>query len=57
MTRMALQFSLGPEAVSCIIPGARKIEQVDENVAASSGGGFPAEIRAQIEVARKTWDR
>lgn len=57
MTRMALQFSLGPDAVSCIIPGARKIEQVEENVAASYGGGFSAEVRDQIDAVRKTWEK
>jgi aryl-alcohol dehydrogenase-like predicted oxidoreductase len=55
MTRMALQFSLGPDAVSCIIPGARKMDQVEENVAASCGGGFSGEVRAQIETVRKGW--
>lgn len=57
MTRMALQFSLGPDAVSCIIPGARKIEQVEENVAASYGGGFSVDVRAQIDQVRQTWEK
>jgi aryl-alcohol dehydrogenase-like predicted oxidoreductase len=56
MTRMALQFGLGNDAVSCIIPGARSIEQLEENVAASCGGDFSPDVRALIDGVRNTWE-
>jgi len=56
MTRMALQFGLGNDAVSCIIPGARSVEQLEENASASYGGNFSAGVRAQIDAVRDTWE-
>jgi aryl-alcohol dehydrogenase-like predicted oxidoreductase len=55
LTRMAHHFCLTPSAISAIIPGARTIEQLEENVAASNGIGLPAGARAQIEETRATW--
>ena len=55
MTRMALQFSLGHPAVSAIIPGARTVTQLEENVAASYGDDFLADVRAEIDEIRKGW--
>jgi aryl-alcohol dehydrogenase-like predicted oxidoreductase len=55
MTRMALQFSLGNSAVSAIIPGARAVEQIEENVASSYGGAFSGEVRAEIDAIREKW--
>ena len=55
MTRMAHHFSLTPSAVSAIIPGARTMVQVEENVAASNGLGLPGVVREQIEQVRRTW--
>lgn len=55
MTRMALQFSLGNPSVSAIIPGARTVEQLEENVAASYGGVFPDDVRAEIDAIREKW--
>jgi aryl-alcohol dehydrogenase-like predicted oxidoreductase len=55
MTRMALQFSLTPDAVSAIIPGARTIEQIEENVATSNGKGLPHHVRQRIYEVRKDW--
>ncbi len=49
---MALQFSLGNSAVSAIIPGARRIEQLEENVAASYGGTFSEDVRTEIDRIR-----
>ena len=57
MTRMAQHFSLSHPAVSAIIPGARTIEQLQENAAASNGGAFPEDIRLKIDAIRKTWDK
>ena len=55
MARMALHFSLQPSAISCIIPGARTLEQVRDNVAASDARGLPSDIREQIEQVRGQW--
>jgi aryl-alcohol dehydrogenase-like predicted oxidoreductase len=56
MTRMALHFALTPSAVTAIIPGARTVAQLEENVAASNGSGLPLEIREQIAAVRAAWD-
>ena len=48
LTRLAHHFSLSHPAVSCIIPGARNIKQLEENVSASNGFGLSAEIKTQI---------
>lgn len=55
MTRMALHFSLTPKAISAIIPGARTIEQLEENVSASNGQGLPLTIRQEINRIRSLW--
>jgi aryl-alcohol dehydrogenase-like predicted oxidoreductase len=55
MTRLALQFGLGNPAVSAIIPGARNIQQLEENVAASNGSAFPEDVRQKIDALRQTW--
>jgi aryl-alcohol dehydrogenase-like predicted oxidoreductase len=56
MTRMALHFALTPRAVSAIIPGARTVAQLEENVSASNGNGLPAEVAGQIAAAHAQWD-
>ena len=55
MARLAHHFSLTPPAVSAIIPGARTIAQVEENVAASNATGLSATVRAQVDAIRATW--
>jgi aryl-alcohol dehydrogenase-like predicted oxidoreductase len=55
MTRMALHYSLTPQAISAIIPGARTIAQLEENVAASNGVGLPSSVRERIEAVRARW--
>lgn len=55
MTRMAHHFSLTPPAISAIIPGARTIEQLEENVAASNGEGLPAPLIKAIEDVKAQW--
>ena len=55
MTRMALHFSLTPQAISAIIPGARTVEQLEENVAASNGIGLPDNICGKIDRVRVSW--
>jgi aryl-alcohol dehydrogenase-like predicted oxidoreductase len=49
LTRLAHHFSLSHPAVSCTIPGARSIEQLEENVAASDGVGIPNLIKRSID--------
>ena len=55
LTRMAHHFSLSQPAITCIIPGARTIAQLEENVAASNGVGLPPDVRVQIEEIRPGW--
>lgn len=55
MTRMALHFSLAPSAISAIIPGARTVAQLEENVAASNGVGLPDAVRREIGKVRASW--
>lgn len=55
MTRMAHHFSLSPTAISAIIPGARTVAQLEENVAASNGTGLPPEVCDKIDGVRSRW--
>jgi aryl-alcohol dehydrogenase-like predicted oxidoreductase len=55
MTRMAHHFSLTPPAVSTIIPGARTMGQLEENVSASNGVGLAATDLAAVERVRSSW--
>ena len=56
LTRLAHHFCLTPPAMSAIIPGARNLEQLTENVAASNGKGLPADLLTQLEQLRATWE-
>lgn len=55
MTRLALHFSLTPQAISAIIPGARTLSQLEENVAASNGQGLAPSVRADVLRIRGMW--
>jgi aryl-alcohol dehydrogenase-like predicted oxidoreductase len=55
MTRMALHWSLTPPVISTIIPGARTVEQIEENVRASTGCTISPSLRAEIERIRAGW--
>jgi len=55
MTRMAHHFCLSQPAITCIIPGARTIMQLEENVAASNGVGLPPRIREEIDRVTAAW--
>lgn len=55
MTRLAHHFSLGPQAISAIIPGARSADQLKENVAASNRVGLTDEMRQQVDAVRAEW--
>ena len=55
MPEMALRFILSNPAVSTVIPGMRKLRNVESNVAASDGEGLPADLLARLREHR--WDR
>ncbi len=52
---MALRFILNHPAVSTIIPGMRKMGNVEANIAASDAGPLPEVLRAELRAFR--WDR
>jgi len=55
MADMALRFILNNKDVSTIIPGMRKIANVETNVAASDAGALPGPVQAELRKHR--WDR
>jgi len=48
MAQWALGWILENEGVTCVIPGAKRLEQVDENAAASDLAPLPAETMAAV---------
>jgi aryl-alcohol dehydrogenase-like predicted oxidoreductase len=52
---MALRFILDNKDVSTIIPGMRKIANVEANIAASDRGPLPKALHAELREYR--WDR
>jgi aryl-alcohol dehydrogenase-like predicted oxidoreductase len=55
MPEMALRFILNHPVVSTIIPGMRKLEHVQSNMAASDRGPVPEELHNKLRDHR--WDR
>jgi aryl-alcohol dehydrogenase-like predicted oxidoreductase len=55
MAEVALRFILNQPAVSTIIPGMRKIKNVEANAGASAAGPLPAELHKELRAHR--WDR
>jgi aryl-alcohol dehydrogenase-like predicted oxidoreductase len=55
MPEMALRFILNEERVSTIIPGMRKLNHVEANIAASNAGPLPEELYAKLRGHR--WER
>lgn len=55
MAEMALRFILMNQDVSTIIPGMRKLSNVEMNIATSDGKGLSAELTAKLREHR--WDR
>jgi aryl-alcohol dehydrogenase-like predicted oxidoreductase len=55
--RLAHQFCLTPREISATIPGARTLEQLEENVAASNGHGLSQGFRAKIDRVRIQWEQ
>ena len=52
MPDMALRFILGHPAVSTIIPGMRKLKNVENNIASSDRGPLPSELQAELRSHR-----
>ena len=52
MAEMALRFILNNTDVSTIIPGMRKIRNVEANLAASDKGPLPAVLHAELQKHR-----
>ena len=55
LPQTALRFILSHPAVSTVIPGMRKLEHVESNMAAGDGQGLPAEVVERLRPHR--WDR
>ena len=55
LPEMALRFILSNPAVSTVIPGMRRPENVRANVATSDAGALPAELLVKLREHR--WDR
>jgi aryl-alcohol dehydrogenase-like predicted oxidoreductase len=55
MPDMALRFILSNPTVSTIIPGMRKIQHVEANIAASDAGRLPEDLHAELRPHR--WER
>ena len=55
MPEMALRFIISNPVVSTTIPGMRKLQHVEENLAASEKGPLPEGLRAELCAHR--WDR
>lgn len=55
MPELALRFILENPVVSTIIPGMRKVRNVEANIASSDGRRLPADLTAALRTHR--WDR
>jgi aryl-alcohol dehydrogenase-like predicted oxidoreductase len=55
MAQMAVQFILNDPRVSTIIPGMRKVANVERNVRAANQGPLPIELHSELRKHR--WDR
>ena len=55
MPEMALRFILNEERISTIIPGMRKLNHVEANIAASEIGPLSQELHGKLRLHR--WDR
>ena len=49
---MALRFILSSKAVSTIIPGMRKLKNVESNIASSDQGALPDELISELKKHR-----
>jgi myo-inositol catabolism protein IolS len=53
--QFALRYAISPGGVSAAIPGARTVEQLEQNVAASNGTGLDPMDLAQILAIQASW--
>ncbi len=51
----ALRYAISPKAVTAAIPGARNLEQLTQNVAASNGVGLSPEELTEIAAIQAQW--
>ena len=56
MARLALHYSLAPDAISALIPGARTVEQLEANVLASGSPGLSEELRGELARIQAAWN-
>ena len=56
MATMALRYALTPEGVSAAIPGARTLQQLQQNVAGSNGFGLELGVVERIGAVSKSFD-
>ncbi len=54
MSQFALRWILMADAVTCVIPGAKRPDQLDENIKAADAGPLPAQT---MENVRQVYDR
>jgi aryl-alcohol dehydrogenase-like predicted oxidoreductase len=52
MPEMALRFILNNKDVATIIPGMRKLKNVESNIAASAKGPLPPALHAELRKHR-----
>ena len=55
LPEMALRFILSHPAVSTVIPGMRRLNHVETNMAAGDGTGLPEELVARLRAHK--WNR
>jgi aryl-alcohol dehydrogenase-like predicted oxidoreductase len=55
--QLALRYAITPKAVSAAIPGARTLEQLRQNVAASDGMGLSEEELVAVTIVQSRWQR
>jgi aryl-alcohol dehydrogenase-like predicted oxidoreductase len=55
LAEMALRFILSNDDVSVVIPGMRKLRNVESNISVSDGRGLPQELLQELKKHR--WDR
>ncbi len=56
MGRLALRYCLSQPGVSAAIPGARTVEQLEGNVAASNGHGLSDDLLERIAAVQASWE-
>ena len=53
MATLALRYAITPQGVSAAIPGARTIEQLEQNVSASNGIGLEPDLIAELKAIQQ----